>query len=239
MVGDGDAEQRGHLLVLRGRLQLLAEHGALEEPVIEDHQHDGHRDDQQILAVEIDRPELDARRLEPALQHLRLRAVNRQHRIGEQDRGADGGDDHRQKGAVAQRVIDPEIEDRAQQRHAGQRDQERQPVRPAEIDGEHHHQIGGDHGEFALREIHHIGGAEDQHEAERDQRIDGADADAGEEQLKSKIHESGSVGEVSLRIAHRDGKSAPSERGGRRRDQSLNSMCLSKTIFPLSFFTML
>ena len=88
------------------------------------------------------------------------------------------------KRAVAQRIIDPEIEDRAEQRHAGQRQQERQPVRPAEIDREHHHQIGGDHREFALREIHHIGGAEDQHETERDQRIDGADADAGEEQLQ-------------------------------------------------------
>ena len=92
------------------------------------------------------------------------------------------------KGAVAQRIVDAEVEDRAEQRHAGQRDQERQPVRPAEIDGEHHHQIGGDHGEFALREIHHIGGAEDQHKAECDQRIDRADADAGKEQLKSKIH---------------------------------------------------
>ncbi len=97
------------------------------------------------------------------------------------------------KRAVTQRIIDAEIEDRAEQRHAGQRQQERQPVRPAEIDGEHHHQIGGDHREFALREIHHIGGAEDQHEAERDQRIDGADADAGEQQLQYDIHHQRSV----------------------------------------------
>ena len=71
-----------------------------------------------------------------------------------------------------------------------EREQERQPVRPAEIDGEHHHQIGGDHGEFALREVHHVGGAEDQHETERDQRVDGADADAGEQQLQEEIHDS-------------------------------------------------
>jgi hypothetical protein len=62
-----------------------------------------------------------------------------------------------------------------------------------DIDGKHHHQIGGDHREFALREIHHIGGAEDQHEAERDQRIDRADADAGEQQLKYDIHHQRSV----------------------------------------------
>ena len=87
---------------------------------------------------------------------------------------------------MAQRIIDAEIEDRAEQRHAGERDQERQPVRPAEIDREHHHQIGRDHREFALREIHHVGGAEDQHEAERDQRVDRADADAGEQQLQER-----------------------------------------------------
>jgi hypothetical protein len=36
--------------------------------------------------------------------------------------------------AVAQRIIDPEIEDRAEQRHAGEREQKRQPIGPAEID---------------------------------------------------------------------------------------------------------
>ena len=155
----------------------------LEEPVIENHQHHRHRDDQQILAVQIDRPELDAGRLEPSLKHLRLRAVDREHRVGEQDRGADGRDDDRQERAVTQRIVDAEIEDRAQQRHAGERQQKRQPVRPSEIDREHHHQVGRDHREFALREIHHVRGAEDQHETERDQRIDRADADSGEQQL--------------------------------------------------------
>ena len=44
-----------------------------------------------------------------------------------------------------------------------------------------------------MREVHHVGGAEDQHDAERDQRIDGADADAGKEQLKDEIHGTRSV----------------------------------------------
>jgi hypothetical protein len=47
-----------------------------------------------------------------------------------------------------------------------------------------------------LREIHHIGGAEDQHEAERDQRVDGTDAYAGKEQLQYKIHENARLGEA-------------------------------------------
>src|ERR1700731_3164013 len=58
-----------------------------------------------------------------------------------------------------------------------------------QIDGEYHHQVGCDHGKFALGEVHDVGGAEDQHEAERYQRIDGADADTGKEQLQYEIHE--------------------------------------------------
>ena len=38
----------------------------------------------------------------------------------------------------------------------------------SEVDGETTIRIGRDHREFALREIDHVGGAEDQHEAERD-----------------------------------------------------------------------
>ena len=52
----------------------------------------------------------------------------------------------------------------------------------------------GDHRELALREVDHVGRTEDQHEAERDQRIDGADADAGEEQLQYEVHEGAGPG---------------------------------------------
>ena len=48
----------------------------------------------------------------------------------------------------------------------------------SEVDGEDHHQEGRHHRELALRKVHHVGGAEDQHEAERHQGVDGADADA-------------------------------------------------------------
>ena len=83
---------------------------------------------------------------------------------------------------MAQRIIDAEIEDDTEQRHAEQRDDEGGPIGQSGLDRDDH-QIGRDHGEFALGEIHHIGGTEDQHEAERDQRVDGADTDAGKEQL--------------------------------------------------------
>ena len=57
------------------------------------------------------------------------------------------------------------------------------------IDGEDDHEEGRHHGEFALGEIDHVGRAKDQHEAERDERIDRADADALEEELEDEIHE--------------------------------------------------
>ena len=57
------------------------------------------------------------------------------------------------------------------------------PIGQTGFDREHDHQIGRDHGEFALGEIHHVGGTEDQHEAERDERVDGADTDAGKKEL--------------------------------------------------------
>jgi len=39
-------------------------------------------------------------------------------------------------------------------------------------------------------------GAEDQHKAERDQRVDGADADTSEKQLEYEIHENARRGEL-------------------------------------------
>src|SRR5262249_12147104 len=106
----------------------------------------------------------------------------------QQDRGADGGDDHGQIGAVAQRIVDAEIEDDTEQRHAEQRNDEGGPVRQTGLDRDDH-QISGDHGEFALGEVHHIGGTEAQHEGERDERVDGADTDAGKEELEGEIHD--------------------------------------------------
>ena len=35
--GDGNAEQRGHFLILRSRLQFLADQRVLEEPVLKHH----------------------------------------------------------------------------------------------------------------------------------------------------------------------------------------------------------
>ncbi len=111
--------------------------------------------------------------------------------------------------------------------------QEGEPIGPAEIDREDDHQIGRDHREFALREIDDAGGAKDQHEAERDERVDRADAEAREQQLQNEIHQVASPRSG----AYRAGEGL--DRSHRAAAQSVNSICLSKTIAPFSLRTIL
>src|ERR1700678_3599361 len=132
---------------------------------------------------------------------------------------------------MAQRIIDGQIEDRAEHRHPSDRNQKRKPVGPAEINREHDHQIGGDHRELALGEIDDTGRPKDQDEAQSDKSIDGADADTGEKQLEKGIH-------ADRRAPRGMDPQAPGGACGGA-DQSVNSMCLSKTMVPLSLRTML
>ena len=188
MACDGNAEQRRHLLVLARRLELLADQGALEQPILERDERKCDADDDEILAVEIDRPHLKARRIEPPRQHLRLRTVERKHAVGEKDGSSDCRDQHRQKAAMAQRIIDGQIEDRPEHCHPCDRNKKREPVGPAKVDREHDHEIGGDHRELALGEIDNARRPKNQDEPQSDKGIDGADADAGEKQLQKEIH---------------------------------------------------
>ena len=89
---------------------------------------------------------------------------------------------------MAQRIIDGQIEDRPEHRHPRDGNQKREPVRPAKVDREHDHQIGGDHRKLALGEIDDAGRAKDQDEAQGHEGVDGADADAREKQLQKEIH---------------------------------------------------
>ena len=67
------------------------------------------------------------------------------------------------------------------------RDQRRKRQRHAGGGREHGHHAA-EHDEFALREIHHVRRVVDQREAERDQRIDRADRQAGNEELEEFGH---------------------------------------------------
>ena len=109
-------------------------------------------------------------------------------------------DQHRQEGAVPQRIVDAVVEQHAEQRHRHQRADEGEPVGPAEAREEQHHRVAAQHGEIALGEVHHVGGADDQHEAQRHQRIDAAQPEAGEQDLQvfgDELHGCDSCGTTS------------------------------------------
>jgi hypothetical protein len=100
-----------------------------------------------------------------------------------------------------------------------------------EVDREHDHQIGGDHRELALGEIDDTGRPKDQDESQSDKSINGTDADTGEKQLEKEIH-------ADRRAPRGMDPQVPAGACGGA-DQSVNSMCLSKTMVPLSLRTML
>ena len=98
------------------------------------------------------------------------------------------GRSNRQATAEAQRPVGGVGKHQAKPCH----DDHRQPdaeevVEPEDIE-EHDEQVGAEHGEFPLPEVHHARGPDQQHEAEGHQRIDRADAQALEDQLEEITH---------------------------------------------------
>ncbi len=84
---------------------------------------------------------------------------------------------------MPQRVVHPVVEDEAEHAHSRQREHEGKPIRQADADQEGDHHVGAEHGEIALCEVHHVGGADDEHEAQCHQRIDAAEREALEQHL--------------------------------------------------------
>ena len=84
-------------------------------------------------------------------------------------------------------------EQHAERGHQRHRHRDRDEVRHAPVVGQQHHGVGAQHGELALREVHHPGGADQQHEAQADQRVDAADAEAREQQLQEDGHAGKSI----------------------------------------------
>ena len=76
------------------------------------------------------------------------------------------------------------IEQIAEHGHGKRRDQQAEPVVHAHgaDEGERHERA--EHHEVALREVHHLGGFVDQHEAERDQAVDTALRNTADDELE-------------------------------------------------------
>src|SRR5271166_1669318 len=63
-----------------------------------------------------------------------------------------------------------------------------EPIWQLEINAEHDHRKRPKHGEVPLSEIDHVCGPVNEYESKRDQGINTADAEAGEEKLESYAH---------------------------------------------------
>ena len=104
-----------------------------------------------------------------------------------EDAGAYRDDDEGDGGGTA-RGLDRQAVQREADQHRD-RDGEQGCERQGDAGGggeDRHH--AAQHDEFALREVHDIGGVVDQREAQRHQRIDRADGEAGDEELQQFWH---------------------------------------------------
>ena len=136
------------------------------------------------MAIEKDRADADPLRGKETWQGLRSRPVRGKDTVFQEDGGADSADDYRLKAAISQWIVDCEIKKRAENQHRYEGNKYSEPIWQLEINAEHDHRKRPKHGEVPLSEIDRVCGPVNEHESKRDQGINTADAEAGEEKLE-------------------------------------------------------
>ena len=157
----------------------------IEEQEEADEREDRHRRREQPVDLVVDAEHRDGavdRRQDAA----RRRAVGDAHAFLQDQRQAEGRDDRERRD-----VVDGLDDDALDQRSQGEADQRREDERQPEIAGRLQRrpgQHGADHEEVAVREIDDVEQAEDDGEAERDQRDDQAPDQAVHGEQKKLVH---------------------------------------------------
>ena len=186
---DVDAEHLGRLAVGGDGAHRLAELGAVDEQRQAEHQHDAEHDDHDPHDVDLQRHrcgsrssnEMNVRRVVAA----RNAAEQQQHRVLEEERHAERGDQRRDPRRVAQRPVGEALDrdararrqptpgeqehDQQQQRH-GDRER-RRAAEPLD------HEVADerpDHVDVAVGEVQQLQDPVDHRVAERDQRVEAA-----------------------------------------------------------------
>src|ERR1700738_4613836 len=85
-------------------------------------------------------------------------------------------------------MIDRKVKERTEKQHRYKGDEDSKPIRQPEINAENDHPERPKHGEVTLSEIDHVRGPVNEHESKRDQGINTADAETGEEKLEGYAH---------------------------------------------------
>ena len=167
-------------------------HGAPERrPAVEEGERDdgdgGEHPDPDRLALD-GRPEALERgargeRLEGAF----VGSEEVQRHLAQQHRAADRDHDDAQRVAALDRPHGEQLEDGADRGGGGDRRHRRDRQRQPEL-GEEGAEHAAEHEELALGEVDRPGGREDDREAERHERVDGAALEARYEELKEFVH---------------------------------------------------
>ncbi len=183
---DVDPHERGRGRVAGAGEQRLADRRPAKEPAHHQDEDRGAAHDPQILRQQRRAAELQRRLAGEVGHRVEVLAPDQLGQAAQEDRGPDGDDDQRDHrgaaGGLDRELLQCHADRHRRQRRQHQRDQERR-ARRDQADGRHR----PDHHELPLREIHDVGGVVDDREAEPDQRVDRADGDAGDEELRELV----------------------------------------------------
>src|SRR5581483_178453 len=141
----------------------------------------------QVERAEAHAAELEVAGGEQAREAARLRLEDELHRVVEDQRDGDGGEERRDRRRAGQR---PEREALDQQPdHRGEEDDgdQRRDERPAEHGDEEPAEHRAEREDRPVREVDQVGDAEDQRDADRDQRVRVAGDDARDDRVEQTL----------------------------------------------------
>ncbi|BCQ28747.1 hypothetical protein NK8_69370 (plasmid) [Caballeronia sp. NK8] len=174
--------------MLRHRAKRASRVGALQEQMhaARDRQRRGESD--QLPAHNVDIAELQVLGAEAHVDGMHVRAEDHEREIDECGRYADGREDLDVRVGREQRLDDEALDQHAEGEQK-QGDRHRGYIRvPAELRGEQPHGVHADHQQFAVREVDHPHDAEDQRQADADDRVRAAQQQAVDEKLQKNGH---------------------------------------------------
>jgi len=176
-------------LVLRGGLHRHAELGVAEEHVHHGDQRRGHDDDRDLLLGEDHFADLEGAVGKRRRKGVGVAAPARHHGDEAAQHVADADRDHHhgERGLAEHRPQHETLGKHADRRHRRHREHDGRPVGPAPDHACGEREEAAQHHEVALGEIHRLGRLVDEHETERDQRVDAALRHAREQQLQNLI----------------------------------------------------
>ncbi|KGQ02267.1 hypothetical protein BBAD15_g12524 [Beauveria bassiana D1-5] len=190
-----DAQQVGHVHVLRAGARGAAHAGVLDEQRQADHQRHGHQDDHDARIrhrhIEVG-SHVELHRAGHQRWHRHVaRALAQGDPVLQEDRHADGRDQRHQAGAAPHRAVRDPLDaetvdagdDDGHQQHGGDDERDRQAATGADGREGDQADIGADHVDFAVSEVDHTDDAVDHCVADGNQRVDRAQRQSVEELL--------------------------------------------------------